>query len=268
MWVKQVLAGRSCVMHAGRAFVKVEALETVGRSPATPQRQFHVSPFACCCCVVAIAAYCLCRGINRRVVCRSIQLLQQRSQAFQGRAAAGLLQDDSALALAGELYVAHCAACHGNTGAESERGVPQLENAMFHHGESEAEIRTTIREGRHSVMPSFGGEMSEVELGTVVAYVRSFSSGESLANYAETAEEQFGKYCVQCHGAEGLGNVETGIPNLADDYWLHGESMMNVRLTITGGVDVQCPPQAGLLADSEIELLTAHVLGTRSSSVP
>ena len=99
----------------------------------------------------------------------ALQLLQQRSQAFQGRAAAGLLQDDSALALAGELYVAHCAACHGNTGAESERGVPQLENAMFHHGESEAAIRTTIREGRHSVMPSFGGEMSEVELGAVVA---------------------------------------------------------------------------------------------------
>jgi len=43
---------------------------------------------------------------------------------------------------------------------------------------------------------------------------------------------------------------------------------MNVRLTITGGVDVQCPPQAGLLTDSEIELLTAYVMKLRSSDAP
>ena len=121
-----------------------------------------------------------------------------------------------------------------------------------------------MREGRHSVMPSFGGEMSEVELGSVVALVRSFSSGEVLDNYAETAVEQFGKYCVQCHGTEGHGNPELGVPNLTDGYWLHGESMMNVRLTITGGVDVQCPPRAGLLSGSEIELLTSRVLQMRS----
>lgn len=201
------------------------------------------------------------------VSAEALQQLQQRSQTFQGRTATALLQDSSALALGGELFSAHCAACHGKAGAEAKRGVPQLSDAMLHHGDSETAIRTTIREGRHSVMPSFGGEMSEVELGAVVALVRSFSTGEVLANYGETAVEQFGKYCVQCHGADGHGNAGLGVPNLTDNYWLHGDSMMNVRLTITGGVDVQCPPQAGLLSESDIELLTAYVLQLRGGIV-
>lgn len=206
-----------------------------------------------------------CSGESPKAVsAESLEQLQQRSAAFDGRAAASLLQDQQAQTLAAELYTAHCASCHGSVGGDSERGVPQLATAVLHYGDSEGAIRTTIREGRHSMMPSFGGEMSEVELGSVVALVRSFSSGEVLDNYAETAAEQFGKYCVQCHGADGHGNPELGVPNLADGYWLHGESMMNVRLTITGGVDAQCPARVGLLSDSEIELLTAHILQLRT----
>lgn len=197
----------------------------------------------------------------------SIQQLQQRSQAFAGRSATELLQDSVARTLAGELYGVHCTGCHGGNGDEPKRGIPDLAGAVLHHGDSEAAIRDTIRDGRQSAMPAFGGEMSEVELGAVVALVRSFGSGEALANYGETAVEQFNQHCVQCHGSDGKGNTAVGVPDLTDDYWLHGESMMNVRLTITGGVDAQCPPQAGMLDTATIELLTAHVLDLRSNAM-
>ena len=198
---------------------------------------------------------------------QSLQQLQLRSEAFAGRAAGELLHDSGARSLAAELYGVHCAGCHGGDGADPKRGIPDLANAVLHHGDSETIIRDTIRDGRQSLMPAFGGEMSEVELGAVVALVRSFASGEALANYGETAVEQFNEHCVQCHGSDGKGNASLGVPDLTDDYWLHGESMMNVRLTITGGVEAQCPPHAGVLDAANIELLTAHVLGLRSTEV-
>ncbi len=195
----------------------------------------------------------------------SVLQLQKRSEAFAGRAAADLLHDSDARALAAELYGVHCASCHGSSDEEPRRGIPELASAVLHHGDTENVIRDTIRDGRTSQMPALGGEMSEVELGAVVALVRSFSSGEALANYGETAVEQFNQHCVHCHGSDGKGNQSLGVPDLTDNYWLHGESMMNVRLTITGGVDAHCPPQAGLLDATTVELLTAHVLGLRGT---
>lgn len=197
----------------------------------------------------------------------SLQQLQQRSVAFAGRGAAELQHDSAARALAAELHDVHCASCHGSNGDDAKRGIPALASAVLHHGDSEAAIRETISKGRTSAMPAFGGQMSEVELGAVVALVRSFGSGEPLANYGATAVEQFNQHCEQCHGSDGKGNQSLGVPDLTDGYWLHGESMMNVRLTITGGVDAQCPPQAGVLNEASIELLTAHVLGLRTTGI-
>jgi cytochrome c oxidase cbb3-type subunit 3 len=43
----------------------------------------------------------------------------------------------------------------------------------------------------------------------------------------------FDKFCVACHGAQGGGGIG---PNLADAYWIHGGTRMDVFNTITKGV--------------------------------
>jgi cytochrome c oxidase cbb3-type subunit 3 len=64
---------------------------------------------------------------------------------------------------------------------------------------------------------------------------------------------------VACHGAGGRGNTDLGAPSLVDDYWQHGDSMMNIRLAITRGTESTCPAQGDVLDATEIELLSAYV---------
>ncbi len=63
-----------------------------------------------------------------------------------------------------------------------------------------------------------------------------------------------------------MGVTELGAPNLADDYWLNGDSMMAIRLVITRGVQAYCPPQKGTLTPTEIDLLTAFVVARDGGS--
>ena len=48
--------------------------------------------------------------------------------------------------------------------------------------------------------------------------------------------------------------------SLADEYWLHGDSMMEIRLVITRGAEAECPPHLNDLTTTEIDLLTAFVM--------
>lgn len=205
-----------------------------------------------------------CGGEEAAVTAEQVQQLREQSVAYAGRSAASLMADPAALAVAGSLYAAHCQSCHGGGAQEPRRGAPALATAVFNYGSDEAAIRQTITAGRHSVMPAFGAELGEVEIGAMVAYVRGLHGGEGLKDYGETAQALYGKHCVTCHGESASGNPALGIPNLSDAYWLNGESMMNVRMVITRGVDAECPAQAAALSSAEIELLVAHVLALRT----
>ena len=48
-----------------------------------------------------------------------------------------------------------------------------------------------------------------------------------------SAKEIFATRCVPCHGPEGQGVIG---PNLTDDYWIHGRSLVEIRRTISEGV--------------------------------
>ncbi len=193
------------------------------------------------------------------------QQLQTRSESYSGMDVAQLQTDAEAQILAQELFVAHCARCHGPDGSGG-RGLSKaqkLVTGVFNYGSSEEAIRTTITAGRHSLMPALGATLGEVELGAMVAYVRGISTGEAPGTFDATAKEQFAEFCVKCHGLDARGNPAIGSADLTDGYWQHGNSMMNVRLTITRGVDAQCPAQAGIITAAEIELLISRVLQLR-----
>jgi cytochrome c oxidase cbb3-type subunit III len=193
-----------------------------------------------------------------------MQQLRSESSAFAGRSVAELVSDDSAMQLAEQLFGANCAGCHGPTG-EGKQGVMNLVDGVFSYGDSVDAVRSTITNGRASVMPAMGNKYGEMNLGQLVAYVESLSSSEPPSRLGEQGKLLYDASCATCHGGDGRGVVELGGPSLADGYWLHGDTMMAIRLIITRGAEGQCPAHGQVLMPVEIELLTAYVTSLNDS---
>ncbi|MDF1734321.1 MAG: cytochrome-c oxidase, cbb3-type subunit III [Minwuia sp.] len=87
---------------------------------------------------------------------------------------------DTELATAGtELYADNCAACHGETGkGDREQGAPNLSDAIWLYGSSEAEIARQIHAPRHGVMPAWGDRLDPVTIKQLTIYVHSLGGGE------------------------------------------------------------------------------------------
>jgi len=185
--------------------------------------------------------------------------LNAMSSAYTNEGVAALRRNPSALALGKQLFAAHCASCHGPDGKGS-KGITDLTRGHFAWGATEDAIRTTIRDGREAEMPSMGREYGELELGQIVAYVDTLATGEELNDYERHGRDLYREKCVACHGDDGRGQPTIGGADLTDDYWQHGDSMMNKRLVITRGVQSTCPAQGGILTPAQLDLLTAYVL--------
>jgi cytochrome c oxidase cbb3-type subunit 3 len=87
---------------------------------------------------------------------------------------------DEALAAAGEeLFLNNCAACHGDDGAGNrDLGAPNLTDAIWLYGGSEAALEETVRYARFGVMPPWGTRLTEAEIKAVTAYVHQLGGGE------------------------------------------------------------------------------------------
>jgi cytochrome c oxidase cbb3-type subunit 3 len=78
--------------------------------------------------------------------------------------------------------------------------------------------------------------------------------------------EQFGKYCVSCHGAGGGGIVG---PNLTDTYWIHGGTVRSVYAIIKNGV-----PAKGMIAwqlvltPRQMHEVASYVLSLQGTNPP
>ena len=115
-----------------------------------------------------------------------------------------------------ELYAAHCAACHGDTGAGGV-GVP-LSFPSFLDSVDDDFLRKTIRYGRPGrVMPAFR-VLSNAQVDAIVRYIRGWSdkpapvfSDKPVAGNAKHGEQLFSSYCAACHGANGEGGKGTGV---------------------------------------------------------
>jgi cytochrome c oxidase cbb3-type subunit III len=87
---------------------------------------------------------------------------------------------DTALAAAGApLYADNCAACHAEDGTgDRSLGAPNLADALWLYGSSEAEIAAQIRNPRHGVMPGWTGRLGDVTVKQLAVYVHSLGGGE------------------------------------------------------------------------------------------
>jgi cytochrome c oxidase cbb3-type subunit 3 len=114
------------------------------------------------------------------------------------------------------LYMAHCAACHGDSG-KGGVGVP-LALPSFLESVDDRFLRQTIRLGRPGrVMPAFP-RLSDAQLDAIVGHIRSWSD-KPAPEFATTpvkgdlqhGKELFAAYCAECHGEMGEGGTGTGV---------------------------------------------------------
>jgi cytochrome c oxidase cbb3-type subunit 3 len=87
---------------------------------------------------------------------------------------------DAAMAEAGAaIFADNCAACHGDDGkGMRELGAPDLTDAIWLYGSSQAEIARQIRAPRHGVMPGWTGRLGDTTVKELAVFVHSLGGGE------------------------------------------------------------------------------------------
>jgi cbb3-type cytochrome c oxidase subunit III len=164
-----------------------------------------------------------------------------------------------------QLFAENCASCHGMNGRGTE-GIPDLANGVWQYGDSDGELRASIKNGRNGLMPSFGTPLGNEGLEQVLNYVLSLSGRSTASTQTlQAGKQQFGIFCASCHGDSGTGTQTIGAPDLTDDYWLHGGNIANIRNVIRNGRAANMPAHGRQLSDDSITALISY---TRSIAAP
>ncbi len=179
--------------------------------------------------------------INKHIKQASIQELQQ---------------DELLMQSAKRIFMQHCAACHGNDAQGQAMAFPNLVDADWQWGGSEADIETSIRQGRQAMMVPWQSVLGDEGVTDVVNYVKTMSATDENTNH-EKGQALYQQFCVACHGATGEGNTALGAPNIVDDIWLYGNSDEQLRHTIALGRNGIMPAFDRRLSDAQIRMLVA-----------
>jgi cytochrome c oxidase cbb3-type subunit 3 len=107
-----------------------------------------------------------------------------RNVAAYVRSLSGLAHDNLKAQLGKPLFVQNCSGCHGLDGKGNKAvGAPNLTDAVWLYGSSEATITEGINKGRHldvpaghTSMPSFKRQLTPAQINLVAAYVWGLSN--------------------------------------------------------------------------------------------
>lgn len=95
------------------------------------------------------------------------------------RSLSGLDGDAEKAAAGAQLFADNCAACHGAGGeGERELGAPNLADALWLYGSSEAEIAQQIQAPRHGVMPAWSDRLGDDTVKKLAVFIYSLGGGE------------------------------------------------------------------------------------------
>jgi len=160
----------------------------------------------------------------------------------------------------------HCAVCHG-TGAEGQKGYPNLNDDDWLWGGKVDEIYTTIKYGIRSDhedtyvsdMPAFARDelLETADIRTLTDYIQALPNSKDITSHAGAT--LFADNCASCHGEDAKGNQEVGAPNLADAIWLFGDSREDIIYTISNSRKGVMPHWEGKLDDNTIKQLALYV---------
>ncbi|MBV9036324.1 MAG: cytochrome c, partial [Acidobacteriaceae bacterium] len=111
------------------------------------------------------------------------------------------------------IFQQKCAACHGKDGRGIRAvGTPDFSNQALQTSLTDDTVRDAIRHGRAGgKMPAWSGQLSESQIGDLVAYIRSLDTTPTAAQVkAATAEPQ--KPSVYQPGDDVLVTLPSGRP--------------------------------------------------------
>lgn len=95
---------------------------------------------------------------------------------------AGLSETPSDKASVGpgaQIFAENCAACHGEDAkGNRELGAPDLTDAIWLYGKSEAAIAAQVRNPKNGVMPAWGARLGDTTVKELAVFVHSLGGGE------------------------------------------------------------------------------------------
>jgi cytochrome c oxidase cbb3-type subunit III len=218
---------------------------------------------------------------SREAVVSELDALKTQRAPMVSRLAAASLQQivadpqllEFARAQGRPAFGENCAPCHG-AGGGGAKGYPNLNDNDWIWGGKLDEIAETIRHGVRSddpktrqgvAMPAFGRDniIKRAEIETVADYVRSLSGLRTDPKAVTVGKAIFLQSCVGCHGENGKGNRDLGVPDLTDAIWLYGSDKATIVEGIWNGRAGMMPAWAGRLDETTIKALAVfvHTLG-------
>jgi cytochrome c oxidase cbb3-type subunit 3 len=186
---------------------------------------------------------------------------------FAQRPVTALAADPAALNVGRNLFLNNCAACHGSDGGGAP-GFPNLMDEEWLWGGDPDTVVASIAHGRTGVMPPWGAALGPGGVEDMLSHVFSLQGRTLSAGDQQAGSEKFAQLCAACHGADGRGNPQLGVPNLTDGVWLHGGSLAAVRDSIEKGRGGAMPAHAERLGATRVNLLAAYVLSLRTPDPP
>lgn len=180
---------------------------------------------------------------------------------------AQLAHNDTALSLGRAIFVANCAGCHG-TDARGAIGFPDLTDGDWLYGKAPEAVLASIEQGRGGQMPPFNGALTPEKIEALLAFLPHWSDPELDDVRREAGMRAYAGTCAACHGADGLGNVAIGAPNLTDEVWLWGGRREQIRETILFGRKNSMPAHAPLLSPEEMRVVAGYVLSLSGGEPP
>ncbi len=161
-----------------------------------------------------------------------------------------------AMASAKRVFEQNCAACHGHDAKGQAALFPDLKDADWQWGSSEAQLEQTIRLGRMAVMPGWQASLGDDGVEQVADYLLAWAKHEPIAD-EDAGKALYSQFCVACHGLDGTGNVLLGGSNLVDEVWLYGGDVESIRQSISTGRMGVMPRFQDRLDDTQIRMLIA-----------
>ncbi|MBL4835445.1 MAG: cytochrome-c oxidase, cbb3-type subunit III [Pseudomonas sp.] len=166
-------------------------------------------------------------------------------------------KDPDALRIGQRLFAINCSVCHGSD-ARGAFGFPNLTDNDWIWGGTPEQIRTTLNQGRQAAMPAWLAVIGDDGVRSTAAYVRKMAGLDTEGVDTTLGAKVFNTNCVACHGPQGKGNELIGSPNLTDDVWLYGSSLVQIQQTLRYGRNGNMPSQAHL-GEDKLHMLTAYV---------
>lgn len=166
--------------------------------------------------------------------------------------------DPAARKMGQRMFGNNCAQCHGSDG-KGAYGFPNLTDSDWLWGGSTDQIKHSINAGRNAVMPPWGPQLGEDGVAATTAYILSLSGRSADQALIDAGKQQYGTFCVACHGPDAKGNAMLGAPDLTNGIWLYGGDEAAVAHSIRSGRNGIMPAFAEQIGEDKIHIIAAYV---------